>query len=93
MLTLEQIHKFEDTVKRAKLILLRPVDDKKAPGEMRYHMRVSGRQMPNGQWVVGLIFGTKNESDWLKIADFPEEEMTKAKRSYRALLSELMHTK
>lgn len=93
MLTLEQIHHFEDTVKRAKCIIIRPVDGMKAPKEMRYHMRVSGRQMPTGQWVVGLIFGVEGESDWLKIADVTEDKLIEAKRAYRSMLKELMHIK
>lgn len=93
MLTLEQIHHFEDTVKKAKMILLRQPDDKKQPQEIRYHMRVSGRQMPTCQWVVGLIFGARNETDWLKIADVPEENLCQAKTEYRQMLSELIHAK
>ncbi|EIW6162747.1 hypothetical protein MF451_003744 [Salmonella enterica subsp. enterica serovar Saintpaul] len=93
MLTLEQIHHFEDVVKRAKLIILRPIDGKQTESEIRYHMRVSGRQMPCGAWVVGLIFGKGRESDWLKIAEFPEEKMVEVKREYRGMLKQLMHVK
>ncbi|EJM1834560.1 hypothetical protein Q6I89_004320 [Salmonella enterica] len=93
MLSLEQIHQFEDAVKRAKQIIIRQVDSKSTPSEMRYHMRVSGRKNVSGQWVIGLIFGTRKESDWLKIADVNEADLRAAKTEYRSMLKQLMHVK
>lgn len=91
MLNLEQITHFQNCFTRAKKILCIPVDSCQKQGDLAYHIRVSGRQAPNGQWSVGFIFGTKGTIDWLKIADFPAEKMTEAKRIYRAMLTDLIH--
>lgn len=93
MLTLEQITHFQNCFTRAKKILCTPIDTDQKREAIKYHIRVSGRQAPNGQWSVGFIFGIKDQADWLKIADVPTDELTKAKKIYRSMLHDLISIK
>ncbi|EBA6160029.1 hypothetical protein BIW22_20665 [Salmonella enterica] len=83
MLNVEQVKHFQSLVEKASKIV----------GGKRLHIRVSGRQIADKTWCVGLIFGTKGVSDWLKIADVPEADLTETKRVYRAMLNDLLITK
>ncbi|EDY2030098.1 hypothetical protein GTB64_004540 [Salmonella enterica] len=92
MLTLEQIKHFQTCVTRAQKIIVGP-ERKREEGDLRYHIRVSGRQMADGSHMIGLIFGTRKESEWLKIATVPEDDLVQAKQTYRAMLHDIIHTK
>ncbi|EAM1616373.1 hypothetical protein EU642_22320 [Salmonella enterica] len=93
MLNLEQITIFQNAVTKAKKVIVGSGEDARKNGDIKYHIRVSGRQTAGGAWCVGLIFGTKGNEDWLKIADVPEADMAKAKTIYRAMLHDLIHVK
>ncbi|EPT1451871.1 hypothetical protein ACVOZ6_003459 [Escherichia coli] len=93
MLTLEQITHFQNCFTRAKKIICTPIDSDQKRAPIKYHIRVSGRQAPNGQWSVGFIFGVGNDTDWLKIADVPTNELASAKHIYRSMLHDLISIK
>lgn len=81
MLTTEQRDNFRKLVERAS----------KIAGSSSIHIRVSGRQLANKTWCVGLIFGKKGTSEWLKIADVVEADLLEAKQDYRAELTTMLH--
>lgn len=81
MLTTEQRDNFRKLVERAS----------KIAGSTSIHIRVSGRQLGDKSWCVGLIFGKKGHSEWLKIADVVETDLLEAKTDYRAELQTLIH--
>ncbi|EIP9221029.1 hypothetical protein LT875_002476 [Salmonella enterica] len=91
MLTLEQITHFQNCFTRAKKIICTPVDTKAKREAIPYHIRVSGRQSPAGQWSVGFIFGTKGNEDWLAITTVKDDELVKMKKIYRGMLHDLIH--
>ncbi|EBL7042127.1 hypothetical protein CJ666_22140 [Salmonella enterica] len=81
MLTSEQLKHFRACVTRASKIT-----DAKS-----WHVRVSGRQLADNTWCVGLIFGKKGASEWLHIANVLEEDLLQAKHDYRKELNALTH--
>lgn len=91
MLTTEQLNYFRTCVSRAKKIIAGTVNDKLPAGDIRYHIRVSRRQMASGQWCLGLIFGTRKESEWMKVIDVTETEMRPMVTEYREILKEQIH--
>ncbi|EMD0638913.1 hypothetical protein VPZ60_004329 [Salmonella enterica] len=79
MLTSEQRKHFATCVKRAA----------KITDSSRWHVRVSGRQIADNSWCVGLIFGTKGASEWMHITFVPDDLLTETKRDYRKELAAL----
>ncbi|ELK5289445.1 hypothetical protein Q6670_004114 [Salmonella enterica] len=73
MLTSEQREHFTRCVKRAA----------KITDSRSWHVRVSGRQLADNSWCVGLIFGKKGASEWMHITTVPDDLLLEAKRDYR----------
>ena len=79
MLDKEQVEYFQQCVAKATRIV----------GKRRMHIRVSGRQLADKSWCVGLIYGCKGEMEWLFITNVATENLINAKQIYRAMLKDL----